>query len=208
MAAQRTDRRRCRRARGLAVALGITLAATTLAGCDHDSSPLAELGALFGWSSASDAKGAKATPRATLDALFRAYGVDKLSETDVRRTLEGQGRFEIHDRALYDSVFADAKVPEDAGLGGYVFGRLVVVKDHLFVRPDGPDRATVWIQVGADQAEDKSAGAGADTAAKPTGVVLRKGDAGWQIVLRESVPEKVRMRLYDIYRRHEQQLER
>lgn len=133
-----------------------------------------------------------ATPEATVRSLFAAYAVSQASESDVRARLAARERFHLRDRTLYRSCFADFDREEDEGAAGFVFGRLVAVKEHLVFHTAG-DRATVR--------------ATADATPIPT-VHLRKIRGGYRIVLRESVPPEVRAQLRAVWRRQREHLER
>ena len=123
------------------------------------------------------------SPQATVDSLFNAYGISGMSESDVIRRLENRQRFTLVDPALHRACFADWRGQHDEGLAGYVFGRLAAAKDHLGVRVDG-DRA--WVTPAGKTDEQ---------------VVLIKVGRAWRISLKQSIPEKVRKQLYQIYRR-------
>lgn len=116
------------------------------------------------------------TPEHTITTLFTAYGVEQLSQEEVRQRMAGNGHFELRDRETYLSCFGDLATPTDEGLAGFVFGALAAGKDDLrTVIANG--RATVSPRPGFE-------------------VVLRRQDDGrWLISLADSVPEEVRTRL-------------
>lgn len=125
------------------------------------------------------------TPAATIDALFRSYGIAELSEAEVRARLQARERFELRDPRLHRECFADWRGEQDQGLAGYVFGRLAAAKDHLRIDVEG-DLAQIT--------------PGIEGAAQEATVLVRQ-DGAWKIALRQSVPEEVRQQLYQVYRR-------
>ena len=125
------------------------------------------------------------TPKNTIETLFSTYGVEKMSEEEVRRRLEARQRFTMLDSALHRACFADWQSESDQGLAGFVFGRLVAAKDHLTTKIEG-QKALVGTTL-------KSA------AEHP--VVLKRTKNGWRIVLQQSVPEAIKRQLYEVYRR-------
>lgn len=126
-----------------------------------------------------------ATPNATIETLFRAYDVQDIPQTEIRRRLEARERFELIDEAGFLSCFSDWQGDHDQGLGGFVFGQLVAGKDELAVEVDG-DTAKVRV-----------------TSASPDlqPIILVRQEGGWKIDLRQSVPPDIRQRLYEVYRR-------
>lgn len=132
-----------------------------LVGCDGDAT---EVDARY------------STPEHTLHTLFTAYGVESLSQDDIRLRMAAHSRFEIRDRASYEACFADLRTPTDEGLAGFVFGSLAAAKDDLRVSIAG-DRATVM------------------PAEAVRIVLLREDDGRWRISLAESVPDAVRQRM-------------
>lgn len=133
-----------------------------------------------------------ATPQATVRTLFSAYGVSLASEASLRARLVAHERFRLRYPVAYRSCYADFERDEDEGAAGFVFGRLVAVKDHLVFHRDG-DHATVR--------------ASADSPAIPT-VHLRRRAGAFRIVLRQSVPVEVRAQLRAVFRRQRERLER
>ncbi len=125
------------------------------------------------------------SPNATLQSLFRAYGVTEIPEAEIQRRLQARERFDLRDEALFRSCFSDWQGEHDQGLGGYVFGRLVAGKDHLTVEVD---EGIARVRTAADAAEVEP-------------VVLLQTDDGWKIDLRQSVPAELRQQLYEVYRR-------
>ena len=125
------------------------------------------------------------SPSATIDSLFRAYGVQDISQNEARRRLEARERFELRDQALFQSCFSDWQGEHDHGLGGFVFGQLVAAKDEL----------QISIEDGAAQVRAASA----SRELQP--IVLVKQAGAWKIDLRRSVPPQIRQSLYEIYRR-------
>jgi hypothetical protein len=125
------------------------------------------------------------SPSATIDSLFRAYGVQDISQNEARRRLEARERFELRDQALFQSCFSDWQGEHDHGLGGFVFGQLVAAKDEL----------QISIEDGAAQVRAASA----SRELQP--IVLVKQAGAWKIDLRRSVPPQIRQSLYEVYRR-------
>lgn len=125
------------------------------------------------------------SPSATIDSLFRAYGVQDISQNEARRRLEARERFELRDQALFQSCFSDWQGEHDHGLGGFVFGQLVAAKDEL----------QISIEDGAAQVRAASA----SRELQP--IVLVKQAGAWKIDLRQSVPPQIRQSLYEVYRR-------
>ncbi len=125
------------------------------------------------------------SPSATIDSLFRAYGVQDISQDEARRRLQARERFELLDPRLFRSCFLDWQGEHDHALGGFVFGQLVAAKDELELTAE--DDA---VQVRA---------ASASTELQP--IVLVKQNEAWKIDLRRSVPPKIRQSLYEVYRR-------
>jgi len=125
------------------------------------------------------------SPSATIDSLFRAYGVQDMSQDEARRRLQARQRFDLRDPGLFRSCFSDWQGEHDQALGGFVFGQLVAAKDEL------------QITAGQDSAEVRAASASREL--QP--IVLVKQDEAWKIDLRRSVPRKIRQSLYEVYRR-------
>lgn len=125
------------------------------------------------------------SPSATIDSLFRAYGVRDMTQDEARRRLQARERFELLDPALFRSCFSDWQGEHDQALGGYVFGQLVAAKDELGISAED-DRAEVRATSASDELQP---------------IVLVKQHRAWKIDLRESVPARVRQSLYEVYRR-------
>lgn len=125
------------------------------------------------------------SPSATIDSLFRAYGVQKISQDEARRRLQARERFELLDPQLFRSCFSDWQGEHDQALGGFVFGQLVAGKDELEITVEG------------EVARVHAASASAEL--QP--IVLVHQNEAWKIDLRQSVPPKVRQSLYEVYRR-------
>ena len=125
------------------------------------------------------------SPSATIDSLFRAYGVQDISQEETRRRLQARERFELLDEQLFQSCFSDWQREHDHALGGFVFGQLVAGKDEL------------QITIEDDAAKVRAASASAEL--QP--IVLVKQQEAWKIDLRQSVPPKIRQSLYEVYRR-------
>jgi len=125
------------------------------------------------------------SPSATIDSLFRAYGVQDISQEEARRRLQARERFELLDKQLFQNCFSDWQGEHDHALGGFVFGQLVAAKEEL------------QITVEDDTAQVRAASA----SPKLQAMVLVKQREGWKIDLRQSVPPKIRQSLYEVYRR-------
>lgn len=124
------------------------------------------------------------SPNATIDTLFRAYDVQDVPQTEIRRRLQARERFKLLDENLFRSCFSDWQGEHDQALGGFVFGQLVAAKDEL----------TIDVKDGT--AHVRASLSGPDLPP----VVLIKQDVGWKIDLRQSVPPDIRQRLYEVYR--------
>lgn len=125
-----------------------------------------------------------ASPEATLETLFSAYGVADLPEREVQRRLFARERFELLSRESMLGAFADYKLEEQEGLTGFVFGRLVARKSSLntecearrcLIRPEGEEETP------------------------PVVMVEQSGE--WKILLAESVPREVQAQLFALHRR-------
>ena len=123
------------------------------------------------------------SPSATIDSLFRAYGVHDISQDEARRRLQARERFRLLDSQLFRSCFSDWQGEHDHALGGFVFGQLVAAKDELAIAVED-DIARVRTP-----------------AAELEPIVLVKKDGAWKIDLRQSVPDTIRQGLYEVYRR-------
>jgi hypothetical protein len=125
------------------------------------------------------------SPRATVDSLFRAYGVQDVSQAEARRRLQARERFDLLDPGLFRSCFSDWQGEHDQALGGFVFGQLVAAKEDMKIDRQGD---TARIHVAPDSADVQP-------------IVLVQSDGAWRIDLRQSVPPRVRQSLYEVYRR-------
>jgi len=125
------------------------------------------------------------SPSATIDSLFRAYGVHDISQDEARRRLQARERFELLDEGLFRSCFADWQGEHDHALGGFVFGQLVAAKDELQITIDD-DIAKVRAGSASEELQP---------------IVLVEQHGVWKIDLRKSVPPKIRQSLYEVYRR-------
>jgi hypothetical protein len=125
------------------------------------------------------------SPSATIDSLFRAYGVQDISQDEARRRLQARERFQLLDKQLFQSCFSDWQGEHDHALGGFVFGQLVAGKDELQITAEG---GVAKVRAASASPELQS-------------VVLVKQQEAWKIDLRQSVPAKVRQSLYEVYRR-------
>lgn len=125
------------------------------------------------------------SPSATIDSLFRAYGVQDMSQAEARRRLQARERFELLDPALFRSCFSDWQGEHDQALGGFVFGQLVAAKEDMKIEAE-EDVARVAV---APQSSD----------IQP--IVIVKQNLAWKIDLRQSVPPRIRQSLYEVYRR-------
>jgi len=125
------------------------------------------------------------SPSATIDSLFRAYGVQNMSQEEARRRLQAHERFELLDSKLFRRCFSDWQGEHDHALGGFVFGQLVAGKDEL--------------EISAEKEVAKVRAASASIELQP--IVLVQQNRAWKIDLRRSVPPQVRQSLYEVYRR-------
>lgn len=125
------------------------------------------------------------SPSATIDSLFRAYGVQEMTQDEARRRLQARERFELRDPALFRSCFSDWQGEHDQALGGFVFGQLVAAKQDMKIQVEG-DLARV--EVAPPSSEIKP-------------IVLVQQNLAWKIDLRQSVPPRIRQSLYEVYRR-------
>lgn len=133
-----------------------------------------------------------ATPDATVRTLFTAYGVEDLTQAEIQQRMMTRGQFELRDEAAYRACFADFRGPEDEGLAGFVFGTLAAAKDELEIVPS---RDVIHVFPDRAGRPDRS-------------VVMRREEAGYKIVLRESVPRDVQRQLLDVHRRASEQARR
>lgn len=129
------------------------------------------------------------TPAATIETLFSTYGIEKMSEQEVRARLQARERFVLRDAETHRRCFADWMGEQDQGLAGYVFGKLAAAKDHLRIEVD---QQTASVRFDIEGAANEP-------------VILDKVDGGWKIALKKSVPEAVRTQLYEVYRRARRQ---
>ena len=125
------------------------------------------------------------SPAATIDSLFRAYGVEDMSQTEARRRLQARERFKLLDPALFRSCFSDWQGEHDQALGGFVFGQLVAAKDELEIETD-EGTARVRFSSAADDFHP---------------IVLVERERAWKIDLRQSIAPRIRQSLYEVYRR-------
>jgi hypothetical protein len=125
------------------------------------------------------------SPSATINSLFRAYGVQEMSQQEARRRLQARERFELLDPDLFRSCFSDWQGDHDHALGGFVFGQLVAGKEELDIAVEG-HVARVRIT-------------SSSPALQP--IVLVEQGGAWKINLLQSVPPDVRQSLYEVYRR-------
>lgn len=125
------------------------------------------------------------SPSAAIDSLFRAYGVQAMSQEEARRRLQARERFELLDPDLFRSCFSDWQGEHDQALGGFVFGQLVAAKEDMTIEVE-EDIARV--QVAPDSSEVRP-------------IVVVKQNLAWKIDLRQSVPPRIRQSLYEVYRR-------
>ena len=125
------------------------------------------------------------SPSATIDTLFRSYGVQDMPQEEARRRLQARERFELLEPDLFKSCFSDWQGEHDQALGGFVFGQLVAGKEDLEVSVQD-DVAKVRVAPEGSQMQP---------------IVLVKRERAWKIDLRQSVPAKIRQSLYEVYRR-------
>lgn len=125
------------------------------------------------------------SPSAAIDSLFRAYGVQAMSQEEARRRLQARERFELLDPDLFRSCFSDWQGEHDQALGGFVFGQLVAAKEDMTIEVE-EDIARV--EVAPDSSEVRP-------------IVVVKQNLAWKIDLRQSVPPRIRQSLYEVYRR-------
>ncbi len=121
------------------------------------------------------------SPKATIDTLLETYGLEGVTQDEVRRRMRVGRTFHLNDPATRDLCFADLGHESDEGFIGFVFGSVAAGKDDL--------RITVTDDVAHVFSETREG-----RRARP--VVLRQDDEGaWKIILNESVPDSVRTRL-------------
>jgi hypothetical protein len=125
------------------------------------------------------------SPRATVDSLFRAYGVQDISQAEARRRLQARERFDLLDPNLFRSCFSDWQGEHDQALGGFVFGQLIAAKEDMKIERR---EQTAQILVAPSSSEVQP-------------IVLVEQDGAWRIDLRQSVPPQIRQTLYEVYRR-------
>jgi hypothetical protein len=125
------------------------------------------------------------SPSATIDSLFRAYGVQEMPQQEARRRLQARERFELLDPDLFRSCFSDWEGDHDHALGGFVFGQLVAGKDELDITVE---EHVARVRVTSSSPELQP-------------IVLVERGKAWKIDLRQSVPPDVRQSLYEVYRR-------
>ena len=124
------------------------------------------------------------SPEATLQTLFTAYGANHMTEAEARARLANREHFQLQDAALYRQCFADWLGPQDEGLAGYVFGSLLAAKDSLSFQKENQK---VLVRTKRSSGEII------------TLAVMTQDNGKWKVLLRESVPEEVRQRLYEVY---------
>ena len=122
---------------------------------------------------------------AAINSLFRAYGVQDMSQDEARRRLQARERFELLDPTLFRSCFSDWQGEHDQALGGFVFGQLVAAKEDMTIEVD---EDVARVKVAPDDSEIQP-------------IVVVKQDLAWKIDLRQSVPPRIRQSLYEVYRR-------
>lgn len=125
------------------------------------------------------------SPSATVDSLFRAYGVQEMTQAEARRRLQARERFELLDGDLFRSCFSDWQGEHDQALGGFIFGQLVAAKEDMKISMNGD---VAKVEVAPDNPDIQP-------------VVIVKQLNAWKIDLRRSVPAKIRQGLYEVYRR-------
>ncbi len=130
------------------------------------------------------------TPKATVDTLLESYGLESVSQEEVRRRMRLGRRFHLVDPAARDACFDVPIGRVEEGLVGFVFGSLAPTKDDMRISISG-ESAHVF---------------GETLPGRPnTPVVLRRdGEGNWRIALYESVPARVRRRLAEAARAPEQ----
>ncbi|MEM9068044.1 MAG: hypothetical protein AAGE52_06035 [Myxococcota bacterium] len=121
------------------------------------------------------------TPKATVDTLLESYGLERVSQEEVRRRMQIGRTFHLVDPAARDACFDRAVTADDEGLIGYVFGSLAPTKDNMPITIT-EDVAHVF----GETLEGR----------RNTPVVLHPdGEGNWKISIEESVPASVRTRL-------------
>ena len=125
------------------------------------------------------------SPRATIDTLFRAYGVEEMSQDEARRRLQARERFELLDPELFRSCFSDWQGEHDQALGGFVFGQLVAAKEDLEIAIES---GVARVRVAPPESDMQP-------------IVIVEQDRAWRIDLRQSIAPKIRQSLYEVYRR-------
>ncbi len=121
------------------------------------------------------------TPKATIDTLLETYGLEMVSQDEIRRRMQIGRSFHLVDPETRDLCFADFDGPEDEGMIGYVFGGLAPAKDDVRITQTG-DTAHAFGET-RDGRRNRP-------------IVLERDSTGaWRIVLEESVPSDVRDRL-------------
>lgn len=134
------------------------------------------------------------TPKATIDTLIETYGLEMVSQAEIRRRMQIGRSFHLVDPETRDLCFADFDGPEDEGMVGYVFGGLAPAKDDVRITQTG-DVAHAFGET-RDGRRNRP-------------IVLQRDDTGaWRIVLDESVPADVRERLERVVEEGDNPLER
>ena len=126
------------------------------------------------------------TPKATVDTLLESYGLESVSQEEIRRRMRMGRRFHLVDRAARDACFDVPITEADEGLVGFVFGALAPTKDDMRITISG-DIAHVFGETRPGQRS-------------PPVVLRRDGGGNWRIALHESVPRRVQRRLWEAAR--------
>lgn len=132
-----------------------------------------------------------ATPEATVQAMLGSYGLEAVSEADVRARLASRAPFTLRDEATFRAVFVDHRGPHDDGAAAYVLGRIAAAKDHLAYHTVGDGDVRVSVR--------------GETSAL---ALLVRTDDGYRVELARSVPRDVRAQLREVYRRRSEALAR
>lgn len=124
------------------------------------------------------------TPEHTIATLLASYGLEDVSQDEIRARMSGRQRFELRDRASFEACFADLEPgPVGEGLAGWVFGAIAAGRDELRVEIFA-DRAVVAPREGVR-------------------IAMSKDERGaWRIVLADSVPVDVQRALGAVAERH------
>lgn len=125
-----------------------------------------------------------ATPERTVETLLASYGLEDLTQDEIRARMAAHQRFSVQDGESFRACFADLDDPVGEGLAGWVLGALAAGRDELRTEIFG-ERATVAPREGVRIA------------------MQRQSDGTWRIVLRDSVPDDVRRALSSVAERHD-----